>query len=63
MKAAVLRGPRDLRIEPGRAPDLGAGEVLVRVGMAAVNAEPTPQSRLYTHSLLGKSGEILPRLL
>ena len=46
-------------------PAASLGErVLARgVPVVEVNAEPTPQSASYTHSLLGKSGEILPRLL
>jgi 2-desacetyl-2-hydroxyethyl bacteriochlorophyllide A dehydrogenase len=36
MKAAVLHGPRALRIESARAPDLGAGDVLVRVAAAGL---------------------------
>jgi L-iditol 2-dehydrogenase len=36
MKAAVLHGPRDLRIETARVPDPGPGEVVVRVGMAGL---------------------------
>jgi 2-desacetyl-2-hydroxyethyl bacteriochlorophyllide A dehydrogenase len=36
VKAAVLHGPRDLRVETARAPEAGAGEVLVRVRMAGL---------------------------
>jgi len=36
MKAAVLHGPRDLRLERARAPEPAAGEVVVRVGMAGL---------------------------
>ena len=36
VKAAVLHGPRDLRIEPTPSPVPGAGEVLVRVAMAGL---------------------------
>ena len=36
MKAAVLHGPRDLRVESARVPDPGPGEVVVRVGMAGL---------------------------
>ncbi len=36
MKAAVLRGPRDLRVEPSKAPEAGPGEVLVRVDLAGL---------------------------
>jgi 2-desacetyl-2-hydroxyethyl bacteriochlorophyllide A dehydrogenase len=36
MKAAVLRGPRTLRIETTPAPQPGAGEALVRVSMAGL---------------------------
>ena len=36
MKAAVLHGPRDLRVEIARVPDPGPGEVVVRVGMAGL---------------------------
>ena len=31
MKAAVLRGPRDLRVESVAEPEVGGDEVLVRV--------------------------------
>jgi 2-desacetyl-2-hydroxyethyl bacteriochlorophyllide A dehydrogenase len=36
VKAAVLHGPRDVRIEAVRRPEPQAGEVLVRVGMAGL---------------------------
>jgi len=36
VKAAVLRGPRDLRVEPSKAPEAGPGEVLVRVDLAGL---------------------------
>jgi threonine dehydrogenase-like Zn-dependent dehydrogenase len=36
VKAAVLHGPRDLRVESSRTPEPGLGEVLVRVGMAGL---------------------------
>jgi 2-desacetyl-2-hydroxyethyl bacteriochlorophyllide A dehydrogenase len=36
MKAAVLHGPRDLRVEPARMPEPRAGEVVVRVGLAGL---------------------------
>jgi threonine dehydrogenase-like Zn-dependent dehydrogenase len=36
MKAAVLHGPRALRIEDVRPPDPGAGDVLVRVAAAGL---------------------------
>jgi len=36
MKAAILHGPRDLRIESARMPEPGPGEVVVRVGMAGL---------------------------
>src|SRR6267143_1194818 len=36
MKAAILRGPRDLRVEVSRAPEPGAGEALVRVAVAGL---------------------------
>ena len=36
MKAAVLHGPRDVRVETARVPEPGPGEVLVRVGMAGL---------------------------
>ena len=36
MKAAVLHGPRDLRVESTATPQPGAGEVLVRVAMAGL---------------------------
>lgn len=36
MKAAVLHGPRDLRVEAAREPELGADDVLVRVTVAGL---------------------------
>jgi 2-desacetyl-2-hydroxyethyl bacteriochlorophyllide A dehydrogenase len=36
VKAAVLHGPRDLRVESSRTPEPRLGEVLVRVGMAGL---------------------------
>jgi L-iditol 2-dehydrogenase len=36
VKAAVLHGPRDLRVESAQSPRPGPGEVLVRVGMAGL---------------------------
>ncbi len=36
MKAAVLHGPRDLRVENTPAPEPGAGEVLVNVALAGL---------------------------
>jgi 2-desacetyl-2-hydroxyethyl bacteriochlorophyllide A dehydrogenase len=36
MKAAILHGPRDLRVEASRSPEPGTGEVLVRVAMAGL---------------------------
>jgi L-iditol 2-dehydrogenase len=36
VKAAILHGPRDLRIESARMPEPGSGEVVVRVGMAGL---------------------------
>jgi L-iditol 2-dehydrogenase len=36
VKAAVLHGPRDLRVETARIAEPAAGEVLIRVGMAGL---------------------------
>src|SRR5262249_44615380 len=36
VKAAVLHGPRDLRVEPAPAPELGPGDVCVRVSLAGL---------------------------
>jgi 2-desacetyl-2-hydroxyethyl bacteriochlorophyllide A dehydrogenase len=36
MKAAILYGPRDLRIEPSSTPPAGSDEVVVRVGVAGL---------------------------
>lgn len=36
MKAAILHGPRDLRVESFRTPEAGRGEVLVRVTVAGL---------------------------
>jgi L-iditol 2-dehydrogenase len=63
MKAAVLHGPRDLRIEPAAVPALGPDDVLVRVTMAGLcgtdysiwsGARPVGYPRVMGHELVGR---------
>ena len=63
MKAAVLHGPRDLRVESAMQPAIGADEVLVRVTAAGVcgtdyriwsGARPVAYPRVLGHELVGR---------
>jgi 2-desacetyl-2-hydroxyethyl bacteriochlorophyllide A dehydrogenase len=63
MKAAVLHGPRDLRIERGPVPSLGPDDVAVRVTMAGLcgtdysiwtGARPVRYPRIMGHELVGR---------
>jgi 2-desacetyl-2-hydroxyethyl bacteriochlorophyllide A dehydrogenase len=63
MKAAILHGPRDLRVEPRRDPELEPGEVLVRMTAAGLcgtdyeiwsGARPVAYPRIMGHELVGR---------
>jgi len=63
MKAAVLHGPRDLRVESATQPTIGADEVLVRVTAAGLcgtdyriwsGARPVASPRVMGHELVGR---------
>ncbi|OGL27473.1 MAG: hypothetical protein A3G44_18600 [Candidatus Rokubacteria bacterium RIFCSPLOWO2_12_FULL_73_47] len=63
MKAAVLHGPRDLRVESATQPTIGADEVLVRVTAAGLcgtdyriwsGARPVAYPRVMGHELVGR---------
>jgi len=63
MKAAILRGPRDLRVEVSRAPEPGAGEALVRVAVAGLcgtdysifsGGRPVTYPRVMGHEFVGR---------
>jgi 2-desacetyl-2-hydroxyethyl bacteriochlorophyllide A dehydrogenase len=63
VKAAVLHGPRDLRVEATAAPRLGAGDVLVSVSMAGLcgtdyriwaGDRPVAYPRVMGHEFVGR---------
>ncbi|HEU4366901.1 MAG TPA: alcohol dehydrogenase catalytic domain-containing protein [Methylomirabilota bacterium] len=63
MKAAVLHGPRDLRVEAAAVPEPGEGEVRVRVGMAGLcgtdyriwsGDRPVRYPRVLGHEFVGR---------
>lgn len=63
MKAAVLHGPRDLRVESAPAPEPGTGEVLVNVTLAGLcgtdhriwtGKRPVHYPRIMGHELVGR---------
>jgi 2-desacetyl-2-hydroxyethyl bacteriochlorophyllide A dehydrogenase len=63
MKAAVLHGPRDLRVETAPAPEPGAGDVLVSVTLAGLcgtdhrmwsGERPVHYPRVMGHELVGR---------
>src|SRR5438046_10264966 len=63
VKAAVLRGPRDLRVESSRAPEIQADEVLVRVTVAGLcgtdyriwsGDRPVAYPRVMGHEFVGR---------
>ncbi|HEV8584097.1 MAG TPA: alcohol dehydrogenase catalytic domain-containing protein [Methylomirabilota bacterium] len=76
MKAAVLHGPRDLRVEAAKTPRPGAGEALVRVAMAGLcgtdyrifsGDRPVSYPRVMGHEFVGRveavgSGVTTPRV-
>lgn len=63
VKAAILHGPRDLRLESSRAPEVRADEVLVRVAMAGLcgtdyriwsGDRPVAYPRVMGHEFVGR---------
>jgi L-gulonate 5-dehydrogenase len=63
VKAAVLHGPRDLRVEPAAAPEAGAGDVLVAVSVAGLcgtdyriwtGDRPVAYPRVMGHEFVGR---------
>ena len=54
MKAALLLGPRDLRVQSSPVPELSAGEVLVRVDVEFIDSE-----NLASYVQMLDSGEVL----
>lgn len=69
MKVAVLRGPRDLRVETAAPPEPRAGEVTVRVGMAGLcgtdyriwaGDRPVHYPRVLGHEFVGRVERIGP---
>jgi 2-desacetyl-2-hydroxyethyl bacteriochlorophyllide A dehydrogenase len=72
MKAAVLHGPRDLRVESTPAPEPGAGEVLVNVTLAGLcgtdhriwtGKRPVRYPRVMGHELVGRLTETGERVV
>ena len=69
VKAAILHGPRDLRIESSRAPEVRADEVLVRVGVAGLcgtdyriwsGDRPVAYPRVMGHEFVGRVEAVGP---
>src|SRR5256885_16949277 len=69
MKAAVLYGPRDLRVESTREPRLEPGEVIVRVASAGLcgtdysiwtGDRPVDYPRVMGHELVGRVEAVAP---
>lgn len=69
MRAAVLHGPRDLRVEPAAAPEPGAGEVLVAVSLAGLcgtdyriwtGDRPVAYPRVMGHEFVGRVERVGP---
>jgi 2-desacetyl-2-hydroxyethyl bacteriochlorophyllide A dehydrogenase len=63
VKAAILHGPRDLRVEPVRDPEAGAGDVVVAVTMAGLcgtdyriwsGDRPVAYPRVMGHEFIGR---------
>src|SRR5713226_2601662 len=63
MRAAVLHGPRDLRVQSAPAPEPGAGEALVRVTLAGLcgtdhriftGERPVRYPRVMGHEMVGR---------
>lgn len=71
MKAAVLHGPRDLRVEPAADPRMGPGEVLVRVAAAGLcgtdysiwtGDRAVAYPRVMGHEFLGTVAAVAPEV-
>lgn len=69
VKAAILHGPRDLRLESSRAPEVRADEVLVRVAMAGLcgtdyriwsGDRPVAYPRVMGHECVGRVEAVGP---
>jgi 2-desacetyl-2-hydroxyethyl bacteriochlorophyllide A dehydrogenase len=69
MKAAILHGPRDLRVETCREPQAGDGEVLVRVTMSGLcgtdyrifsGDRPVSYPRVLGHECVGRVEAVGP---
>jgi 2-desacetyl-2-hydroxyethyl bacteriochlorophyllide A dehydrogenase len=69
VKAAVLRGPRDLRVESSRAPEVQADAVLVRVAVAGLcgtdygiwsGDRPVTYPRVMGHEFVGRVEAVGP---
>ncbi|HXG03294.1 MAG TPA: alcohol dehydrogenase catalytic domain-containing protein, partial [Candidatus Binatia bacterium] len=67
MRAAVLHGPRDLRVESTAAPNLGAGDVRVSVSMAGLcgtdyriwaGDRPVAYPRVMGHEFVGRVEQV-----
>src|SRR3989442_10409564 len=63
MKAAILHGPRELRVEAARAPEPGADQALVRVAVAGLcgtdysifsGDRPVTYPRVMGHEFVGR---------
>jgi 2-desacetyl-2-hydroxyethyl bacteriochlorophyllide A dehydrogenase len=69
VRAAVLHGPRDLRVEAAAAPDPGAGDVVVSVAMAGLcgtdyriwaGDRPVAYPRVMGHEFVGRVERVGP---
>jgi 2-desacetyl-2-hydroxyethyl bacteriochlorophyllide A dehydrogenase len=67
MQAAILHGPRDLRVQPASTPALGPDDVLVRVSMAGLcgtdyriwtGDRPVRYPRVLGHEFVGQVAEV-----
>ncbi|PYO49882.1 MAG: Zn-dependent oxidoreductase, partial [Candidatus Rokuibacteriota bacterium] len=63
MKAAILHGPRELRVEAARTPEPGDGDALVRVAVAGLcgtdysifsGGRPVSYPRVMGHEFVGR---------
>src|SRR6266581_5770258 len=69
MKAAILHGPRELRVEAARAPEPGADQALVRVAVAGLcgtdysifsGDRPVTYPRVMGHEFVGRVEAVGP---
>src|SRR3989442_7894903 len=69
VNAAILHGPRDLRVESSRVPEVRADEVLVRVGVAGLcgtdyriwsGDRPVAYPRVMGHEFVGRVEAVSP---